>query len=39
MTDLLSLSCTGCRWLAETPGRLLPLAATRPLAAYGRRPA
>ncbi len=37
MTDLLSLSCTGCRWITETFGRLLPLTATRPLAAYGSR--
>gem|GEM_PF-3702987 len=37
MTDLFSLSCTGCRWFAETLGRLLPIRATRPLIAYGTR--
>lgn len=37
MTDLFSLSCTGCRWITETLGRLLPVSATRPLAAYGSR--
>jgi hypothetical protein len=37
MTDLFSLSCAGCRWITELLGRLLPLAATRPLTAYGSR--
>jgi len=39
VTDLFSLSCTGCRWVTETLGRLLPVSATRPLVVYGSRPA
>lgn len=37
MTDLFSLSCTSYRWVTEALGRLLPISATRPLAAYGSR--
>ncbi len=37
MTDLFSLSCTGCRWITETLGCLFPPATTRPLTAWGSR--
>lgn len=37
MTNLFSLSCVGCRWVAERLGRGLPPTVSRPLAAYGAR--